>query len=106
LLSVERTESKKTQFHVEIKSLYNLSMYHSQSNAGLAQAIISFISAFSAPLAKRAVNAQLILQAPWALVTEGNEREILQQSLDHQATVGWFMVLINCHQKLRDFNYF
>ena len=65
---------------MEIKRLYNLSGYHSQSNAGSAQAIF----AFSAPphlRDKRAVNAQHIL---WALVTEGNEREILQHSLHHQ----------------------
>ena len=81
LLSVERTESKKTQSHVEIKRLYNLPVCHSQSNAGLAKtgnycreaaerfafAVLStakaksFIFAFSAPLAKRAVNAQHIL---------------------------------------------
>jgi hypothetical protein len=70
-------------------------MYHSQSNAGLAKtgdycseaaecfafAVLStakaksFIFAFSAPLAKRAVNAQHILWTLWALVTEGSERE-------------------------------
>ena len=36
-----RTESKKTQSCMEIKRLYNLSMYHNQSNARLAQAIIA-----------------------------------------------------------------
>ena len=41
MLSVERTESKKTQSCMEIKRLYNLSMYHNQSNAKLAQAIIA-----------------------------------------------------------------
>jgi len=37
LLSVERTESKKTQSRLEIKRLYNSFMYHSQSNARLAK---------------------------------------------------------------------
>ncbi len=78
LLSVERTESKKTQSRLEIKRLYNSFMYHSQSNARLAKtsdycgeaaerfafAVLStakaksFIFAFSAPLAKRAVQSK------------------------------------------------
>jgi hypothetical protein len=81
LLSVGGTESKKIQSCVEIKRTYNLSMCQSQSNAGLALigdycseaaerfafAVLStakaksVISAYSAPLAKRAVNAQHIL---------------------------------------------
>jgi hypothetical protein len=81
LLSVEGTESKKIQSCVEIKRTYNLSMCQSQSNAGLAligdycseaaerfafaglsaAKAKSVISAYSAPLAKRAVNAQHIL---------------------------------------------
>jgi len=81
LLSVEGTESKKIQSCVEIKRTYNLSMCQSQSNAGLALTgdycseaaerfafaglsaakAKSVISAYSVPLAKRAVNAQHIL---------------------------------------------
>lgn len=74
------TESKKTQSRVEINRLYNLSRYHSQSNAWSAQAIFAF-SAAPHLRDKQAVNAQHIL---WALVTEGNEQEILKQSLHHQ----------------------